>query len=283
MRLGFPEAMATILCVDDEPDLLATISEELEESGYDVLRAVDGISGVEKAVQYKPDLIITDITMPGKDGYQLLDEIRTNHPRLAEVPVIFLSALANREAVIQGVKHGADDYLTKPVDFDMLQAKVAAKLRMSGRMISRKQAEHVKLYKALKDNSISEQALLREVTSRRIVLVGRGDSELREVQQMLDQLGHNTHTFTSGSAYLRWCDEGKVKAELTFLWFHTDDMQAPMVRKLASNKSGLYALIVPGKLGEPGSSFKPAGFVNCLSLPTDVDKLADFVEDLFEV
>lgn len=272
--------MAKILCVDDEPELLATLGEELADAGHDVIQAYDGEVGLEKAIQHKPDLIVSDISMPGKDGFQLLQEIRTHHPRLADVPVIFLSALADREAILDGVNKGADDYLTKPVDFDMLHARIAAKLRMSGRMISKKQTEHLKLYKALKDNGISQCATIRETTPRRIVLVGRGDPELIEVQHLLEKLGHRTHTFTSGNAYLRWVDEGKVKAELTFLWFHTDDMQAPMIRKLSSCKTASYVMVIPEKLCDANQRFDLAGFAGSLSLPTAIDALADLIEDI---
>lgn len=272
--------MATILCVDDEPELLAALSEELEDAGYDVIQAEDGCAGVEKAVQHKPDLIVSDITMPGKDGFELLKEIRDHHPRLADVPVIFLSALADRNAILDGVHQGADDYLTKPVDFDMLQAKIAAKLRMSGRMISRKQLEHIKLYKTLTERDQHEPAILREVTPRRIVLVGRGDRELSDVRYKLDQLGHNTHTFTSGSTYLQWADEGRVKAEITFLWFHTDDMQAPMIRKLSPSRSGPFVMVIPEKLNDTNRRFDLAGFTTCLTLPTTIDALADLIEGL---
>lgn len=274
--------MATILCVDDEPELLATLSEELEEAGYDVIQAQDGCTGVDKAIQHKPDLIVSDITMPGKDGFELLKEIREHHPRLADVPVIFLSALAGRDAILDGVHHGADDYLTKPVDFDMLHAKITAKLRMSERMISRKQHEHVKLYKTLTERDRHEPVVLREVTPRRIVLVGRGDSELGDIRYKLDQLGHKTHTFTSGSVYLRWAEEGRVKAEITFLWFHTDDMQAPMIRKLSPSRSGPFVMVIPERLNDSNRRFELAGFKTSLALPTTIDALADLIEDLEE-
>lgn len=270
--------MATILCVEDEPDLREMISDELREAGYDVIEAEDGAIALKLAVRHGPDLIVSDITMPNMDGFEMLREIRENHPGLADVPVIFLSALTSRTHVLDGVKRGADDYLTKPVDFEMLQAKIASKLRMSDRMISKKQREHVKLYKALSDAGEGHEAALYDVMRRRIVLVGRGNPELREVQRLLDQLGHDTHTFTSGSAYLRWVDEGKVRAEVTFLWFHTDDMQAPMIRKLASHKAGAYIFVVPETLGGAGIQHEYAGFRETLMLPTNAATLVNMVE-----
>ena len=270
--------MATILCVEDELGLREMISDELREAGHDVIQAEDGAIALRLAVHHGPDLIVSDITMPNMDGFEMLREIRANHPSLADVPVIFLSALADRTYVLDGVNRGADDYLTKPVDFELLLAKVAAKLRMSDRMISKKQREHVKLYKALSDAAVGQEAALYDVVRRRIVLVGRGNPELREVQRLLDQLGHDTHTFTSGSAYLRWVDEGKVSAEVTFLWFHTDDMQAPMIRKLASHKSGAYVFVVPETLGGAGIQHEYAGFSETLMLPTNAATLASLVE-----
>jgi len=270
--------MATILCVEDEADLRAALAEELREAGHEVIEAPDGAGALEQAVQRKPDLILSDITMPGMDGFHLVDEIRINHPRLAEVPVIFLSALAERDSIIEGVNLGADDYLTKPVDFELLLAKVDAKLRMAGRMIAKKQAEHVKLYKALNRGRGIGLKPRAPANPRRIVLVGRGDAELREMHALLDLMGHNTHAFTSGSAYLCWCGEGKVRAELTFIWFHTDDMQGPMIRKMAANKAGAYVLVVPEKLGAAGIPDSHSGFARTLVPPVDYGELEELVE-----
>ncbi|GBE43612.1 MAG TPA: response regulator [Rhizobiales bacterium] len=125
---------ATILCIDDEVLLREDIVEELEDEGYRVLQACDGHEGLKQILQHHPDLVICDITMPRKNGYQLLKEVRGDHGISAEMPFIFLSALADKEHVVAGLRLGADNYITKPVDFDVLRAKVKTCLRLVDRI-----------------------------------------------------------------------------------------------------------------------------------------------------
>jgi DNA-binding response OmpR family regulator len=125
---------ATILCIDDETLLREDIVEELEDEGYKVLQASDGHEGLKQILSHRPDLVICDITMPRKNGYELLKEVRGEHGISAEMPFIFLSALADKEHVVAGLKLGADNYMTKPVDFDVLRVKVKACLRQVDRI-----------------------------------------------------------------------------------------------------------------------------------------------------
>jgi DNA-binding response OmpR family regulator len=125
---------ATILCIDDETLLREDIVEELEDEGYKVLQASDGHEGLKQILSHRPDLVICDITMPRKNGYELLKEVRGEHGISAEMPFIFLSALADKEHMVAGLKLGADNYMTKPVDFDMLRVKVKACLRQVDRI-----------------------------------------------------------------------------------------------------------------------------------------------------
>jgi len=125
---------ATILCIDDEAALREDIAEELEDEGYQVLHACDGHEGLKQILQHHPDLVICDITMPRKNGYELLKEVRSDHGISAEMPFIFLSALADKEHVVAGLRLGADNYITKPVDFDILRAKVKTCLGLVDRI-----------------------------------------------------------------------------------------------------------------------------------------------------
>lgn len=125
---------ATILCIDDEAQLREDIVEELEDEGFRMLQACDGQEGLEQILRHRPDLVICDITMPRKNGYELLKEVRSDHGISAEMPFIFLSALADREHVIAGLRLGADNYITKPVDFDILRAKVTTCLGLVDRI-----------------------------------------------------------------------------------------------------------------------------------------------------
>ena len=121
--------MATILCIEDEAELRDIITEVLEEAGYDVCVANDGEKGIEMILEHKPDLVVSDITMPAMDGRELFMELRENHPSFADLPFIFLSALADQKDICEGLKLGVDDYLTKPLNFEMLLATVQSNLR----------------------------------------------------------------------------------------------------------------------------------------------------------
>lgn len=120
--------MATILCVDDEPLVREDIVEELEDRGFKVIEASDGLEGLEMILKHEPDLVICDITMPGMDGRELLDELRQTHNRFDKMPFLFLTALADDSEVISGLKQGAYNYLTKPVDYQLLSVTIEASL-----------------------------------------------------------------------------------------------------------------------------------------------------------
>lgn len=141
--------MAKILCIEDEADIRSDIVEELQDAGYATLEAADGLQGLETIRKHHPDLVLCDITMPKMDGHLLLKEVRENHAQFAELPFLFLTALADRSNILAGLDLGADDYLTKPIDYELLLARIKARLREVGRIRERKQEEQVRLYRAL--------------------------------------------------------------------------------------------------------------------------------------
>ena len=117
--------MMTVLCIDDEADIRQLIVEELTDAGFKTLEAANGQEGLEVILAHWPDIVICDISMPIMDGQQLLAEIQVNHPELSNIPFILLTALTDKENVLTGLRAGAADYLTKPIDFDLLLAKLA--------------------------------------------------------------------------------------------------------------------------------------------------------------
>jgi DNA-binding response OmpR family regulator len=137
--------MATLLCIEDDRQLLEILTEELTDDGHEVLQAGDGSAGLEMILEHDPDLVISDISMPVMDGYELLKKLREQHPNRTETPFIFLSALADRKHVIDGLGLGADDYLTKPIDYDMLAVRVETRLRQNDRMLKKKEADVARL------------------------------------------------------------------------------------------------------------------------------------------
>jgi DNA-binding response OmpR family regulator/DNA-binding CsgD family transcriptional regulator len=124
---------ATILCIEDEEDLRTDLVDELKAAGYRVLEAANGADAVKLLERQRPDLVLCDITMPGLGGYDVLRTMREKGT-LADVPFIFLTALADRNDVLMGKQAGADDYLVKPIDYDLLLASVAARLKQVDRV-----------------------------------------------------------------------------------------------------------------------------------------------------
>lgn len=134
-------AAAIILCIEDEIDLREVLVEEMRDAGYQVIEAADGKEALLAIKHTQPDLILCDIAMPRMDGYQLLQHIRDNHTELAAVPFIFLTAQDRVGQIVSGKHAGADDYLVKPVDFDLMLATIDAHLRQIQRLRSQLQTE----------------------------------------------------------------------------------------------------------------------------------------------
>ncbi len=119
----------TILAVDDVFENLEIVCLRLEASGYNVITATDGIEALEQARSHKPDLILLDIMMPKLDGISVLKELKAD-PNLGFIPILLLTAKADRSDVVAGLEAGADDYLTKPLDQSALVARVRSMLRI---------------------------------------------------------------------------------------------------------------------------------------------------------
>ena len=130
----------TILVVDDEPDLVATVAAELHYAGYRTLSAFNGREALAVLDREPVDLVLADVSMPVMDGHELLRIVRSEHPSLSDLPFVFLSALADRGDVIAGRRLGADDYLTKPVDFDLMLTAIETRLGAADRATERRRA-----------------------------------------------------------------------------------------------------------------------------------------------
>ena len=102
-----------IVAIDDDADLLRLVRIKLTKEGFEVITAVDGEEGVTAVLREKPDVMIVDIMMPKKDGYQVVTEIREKMGKKTPI-TIMLTAKAETKDIVKGLETGADDYITKP-------------------------------------------------------------------------------------------------------------------------------------------------------------------------
>ncbi|MDI6857075.1 MAG: response regulator transcription factor [Dehalococcoidia bacterium] len=119
--------MKTILVVDDEPTLAATVKYNLEREGYRAITAADGESALALARDSRPDLIVLDVMLPAMDGFEVCRRLR----RDSRVPILMLTAKTEEVDKVVGLEIGADDYVTKPFSMRELLARVRALLRRS--------------------------------------------------------------------------------------------------------------------------------------------------------
>ena len=123
--------MATIVFCEDDPAIRQLIRVVLRASGHELHFAPDGTAGLALIERVLPDIVFTDMAMPGLNGLQLSDALRAR-PHLAHIPIVFLTASVQRTQVQAGYRHGALDYLIKPFSSAELRAKVASLARPQG-------------------------------------------------------------------------------------------------------------------------------------------------------
>ena len=119
-----------VLIVDDEYIGRETLQSVLEGEGYQLEMAENGLQAIEKAKQLLPDVILLDVMMPGMTGFEVCQRIRTD-PQIAEIPIIILTALDDRESLLNALKAGADDFISKPFDRYELRARLLGITRLN--------------------------------------------------------------------------------------------------------------------------------------------------------
>ena len=143
-----------LLVVDDDPGLLLAVSDTLRAEGYEVATARRGADALMRVAETLPDLIISDIRMPGMDGYQLAAKLRSN-ARTRLVPIIFLTAKDETADRIEGFRSGVDAYITKPFDSEELAAIVAG-------ILSRVERTHSDLARMFGEKEDDGQEFIRD-------------------------------------------------------------------------------------------------------------------------
>jgi DNA-binding NarL/FixJ family response regulator len=121
--------LSRILCIEDDPQTAELLTEALKERGYEVDLASDGDAGLATMLPNPPDIVVCDVRMPGLSGFELREKLSAAGPSLAHIPFVFLTALGDRDSELLGRRLGADDYLTKPIDFEMLDTVIQNLLR----------------------------------------------------------------------------------------------------------------------------------------------------------
>ena len=116
--------MAKILIVEDEGALRFDLAEAIVGWGHEVSAAANGRDGFEMFVRWCPDIVVSDINMPVETGYDLLRRIQSAGATSADVTFLFLTSMSAPTLVVRGIEVGADDYITKPVDYRLLKAKI---------------------------------------------------------------------------------------------------------------------------------------------------------------
>jgi diguanylate cyclase (GGDEF)-like protein len=119
---------SSVLVVDDDADIRAFLDVTLSLAGFEVLEAGDGVEALDVARRHTPDLILLDVMMPRMDGFEALRRLRED-ARTSHIPVVLLTALVQREDTLGGLEAGADDYVTKPFDGEVLIARIRSALR----------------------------------------------------------------------------------------------------------------------------------------------------------
>lgn len=175
--------MYSILIIEDEPALCCNIELILRMEGFDTRTAADGLSGLARISEKRPDLILCDIIMPEMDGHMLLSMLK-NDAAMADIPFIFVTALGERSDVRRGMSSGADDYLTKPFTAEELVAAITGRLH---------RLETIRLF-STRTTFREEHAILRQRISAReleiLLLVGNGATS----REIADRLGISLRT-----------------------------------------------------------------------------------------
>lgn len=164
----------SVLVIDDDPSTLWAVSQYLEHMGLETLVARDGASGMEKARYDRPDLILLDVRLPGADGFEICESLKSDE-NTKEIPVIFMTALTKTEHKIRGFNAGGVDYITKPLQFEEVLARVATHLQLDD---LRRRLEH-KVSDRTAQLTSTNKKLQQEIADHKQTAAALKESEAR--------------------------------------------------------------------------------------------------------
>jgi len=163
-----------ILCIEDEPETASLVVDELTDFGFDVSIARDGPEGLMAIMRDTPDLILCDVRMPSMTGFDVLERLNELAPRLGRIPMVFLTGLTDRDSELKGRLLGADDYVTKPIDFERLAYIINARIegvarnRLVSSLAELNESEVTLLTLAARGKTSAEMAELLHLSKRTV-------------------------------------------------------------------------------------------------------------------
>lgn len=235
-----------ILIVDDTPANLTLLSHTLEPLGYEIIAASNGDQALKLAGSTKPDLILLDVMMPGRDGFAVCKTLKSD-PATRGIPVIFLTAKQETESVVRGLKAGAVDYVFKPFQAEEVLSRVETHLKLS-RLTRELQARNVELVAEIERRTAAEKA--REVSDERL-----SSMNAREAKRWgLGLVGESQHLRQVLSDIQRLHEFGKTTVLITGESGTGKELIARAIHHHSPRVSGPFVPVncvaVPGELAE---------------------------------
>ncbi|MCZ7603024.1 MAG: response regulator [Melioribacteraceae bacterium] len=197
-----------ILVIEDDPILIRNLKDILEEEGYEVHIAVDGEDGINLAKEAQPNLIICDISIPNKDGYEVLKEI-SQSDKTKNIPFIFLTAKVEREDLRKGMQLGADDYIFKPFDIWDLLNSIKVRLNKFSSLSK------------IEDQSKSNENKKYDINDKILVSIG-GKSQfcfIRDLKYIKAETPYVKMNFENGKSVLHRSSVNEWEQKLPELYF----------------------------------------------------------------
>lgn len=179
-----------ILAVDDTEVSLRVLSNLLMEAGYSVRSAISGELALRSAAHQPPDLVLLDIRMPDMDGFEVCRQLRSR-PETRDVPIIFISALADTDEKVHGFALGAVDYVTKPYQREELLARVATHVNLRHMQLQvNAQNEELRQYRAQLEDLVAQRTAELQESNRRLSLMSFALDQVREAAYLNDDKGN---------------------------------------------------------------------------------------------